>query len=445
MNEPIKPIKEEDTSYKPYQLCDNVQVSGAYCAKPPVAVADPITGLISPRKYYQSTALCKCVQKGKQNNQCQAVAPPIGNTSSVLTVCKNKFGCQQPLFPSMLGRRIEAEANYTLNNEMCRCNGGSDYGLDVKSRYCNKFAVLYQRRTDPGYYTSSTRWNLAQLEYDHYTKEIVDYMLSDLKLQVNKTMIQLEQFSTDQKFSEAYLTKALHYELLVKQVAAYTIPVREFVCSMTYPRCARCDEIVEEPIKFFNGNQENFACFDPTTCRSLCKKIFNLHGSFSTQFKKCVIDGECTNVTSKNIFHSKMLQNGPSLFIKFKTFDEICASELICPWRSMPGHRQYDNSLDALRSTYEFSPLGRSFSYLTVFAIIVVILTVVGWIAVKYIQDIWKQRRQFGASDEIRTDTGIQKKRIRGKGKGNRSGGEETPGGVELERKSTFAFDELMQ
>jgi len=88
-------------------LCDNVAVSGAYCAKPPILIPGK-NGKIKPQQYHVKSALCHCSKKSN-NNKCSPVPSPGGNLSNLFTVCANKFGCQQPLFGSMLGRRIEGD------------------------------------------------------------------------------------------------------------------------------------------------------------------------------------------------------------------------------------------------------------------------------------------------------------------------------------------------
>jgi hypothetical protein len=331
-----------------------------------------------------------------------------------------------------------------LEIDLCRCNGGSNYGLDVASYYCSKYSLLYQRTTDNAYYTSSTRWKRAAREYDYYTKEITQFILHSLEIELNATSIEMSNYPLDQIDTAEYETLEDQYALLTLQVAKYATPVREFACSLVYPRCARCEDIIEDPAVMFTGNQENLACYDPTTCRSLCKKVLKLHETFSDQFRKCVVEGQCTNATSHKIFHSKLQTTGPSL----TSIDELCRSELICPWRSLPGHRQYDNSLDDERSTYDFSPLAVSFSYLTIFGIMTLALTLFGWVAAKYMVSIWTQRRQFGATDEIRDDSGQQRQRKQHKQQQSITTEEAANSNSEqlhIEKTSTFAFEEFSQ
>ena len=178
--------------------------------------------------------------------------------------------------------------------------------------------------------------------------------------------------------------------------------------------------------------EEYYSCFDPTTCRSLCKKVLKMHSSFSNQFQQCIIGGECKNATSHRIFHSNVSN------VKFQASsddkdellnEEICHSEMICPWRSLPGHRQYNNPYDE-RNAYPFDPAQRSTVYLVVFGVVVVFLTFMCWFVSRYVVDIWKQRRQSGASAELRDDSGG----------GRWSGRHAAHGGGESGENQTSAF-----
>ena len=157
----------------------------------------------------------------------------------------------------MLGRRIISDkSNYTVVKDLCRCNGGSNYGLDVKSTYCNKFSFLYQRTTDVGYYTPSPRWHNANQEYDYYAMEVKTLTMQTLQLDKNKTWNALLSFPDSEKHTVEYTAVEDQYELLSRQVDAYSGIIREFACALVYPRCARCDDIVEDPTHFFGGNAE---------------------------------------------------------------------------------------------------------------------------------------------------------------------------------------------
>ena len=426
---------DSSTSTSPWKVCDAVSVSGSYCSLPPNPVANTDTNNISPEQYHQSTALCDCEKKadGSQYNKCNAVIPPNGNESNLLTICANKFGCQRSLFPSMLGLQILTNpTNFSLDTSMCRCNGGTDYGLDVQSFYCNRFSTMYQRRGEIAYYTPSTRWNRARLEYDFYAMEIAKYIMSNITEQMNMTFIKMLHVDNSFRETAKYQKIEDDYGLLSRQVAAFTLPVQELACSVVYPRCARCQDILENPKKMLLEQEEYYSCFDPTTCRSLCKKVLKMHSSFSNQFQQCIIGGECKNATSHRIFHLNVSN------VKFQASsddkdellnEEICHSEMICPWRSLPGHRQYDNPYDE-RNAYPFDPAQRSTVYLVVFGVVVVFLTFMCWFVSRYVVDIWKQRRQSGASAELRDDSGG----------GRWSGRHAAHGGGESGENQTSAF-----
>jgi len=394
-------------------LCQNVTVSGAYCSAPPTIIPNSMTKSIDPEQYHQATALCTCEKKadGSKYNKCEPTHKPgaTNESTSNIIICENKFGCQSPLFPSMLGKRIISSDVYNLKTDLCRCNGGTNYGLDTQSRYCNKFAVMYQRTTDVGYYTPSPRWYNAKDEYDYHAKEIYEEMMKGLQKRKNDTFARLIEFHKKGRNSPNY--KALEYEhqYVSQQVSVFAPIVHEFACSLVYPRCARCEDVVEDPELFFNGNQESMSCFDPTTCRALCKKVLALDVSFSIHLKKCLIDGTCTNGTKYNIFPFQLkTEVGKELGLENDT-TKICESEVICALRSLPGSRQFDNSLDFRSNEYDFSPFGRCIEYLITFGIMLAATTFLLWVAINYTIDIWKQRREFGASEELRGDGGNRK------------------------------------
>ena len=95
-------------------------------------------------------------------------------------------------------------------------------------------------------------------------------------------------FEDSLKHTAEYKEMEKDYDLLTRQVAAYALPVQELACSVVYPRCARCQDVVENPKKMFKDNEEYMSCFDPTTCRALCKKVMKMHDSFSEQFQHCI-------------------------------------------------------------------------------------------------------------------------------------------------------------
>ena len=403
-------------SPKPFQLCDKKSVSGAYCSQPQPPLDDVAT-------------LCKCQLKsdGSQYNDCTPFKPSsdTGNGSAFVP-CNNKFGCQSPLFPSMLGRRILAPNSiYSLTTDLCRCNGGSNYGLDVKTLFCRKYSKLYQRTSDPGgYYTPSTRWFFAQNEYDYYAQEIFEDLLSSLLSKQNTSVTALSTYKSYEKNTTAYKDATDAVALLNQKVKVYATPIKEFACSIVYPRCARCDEVLQNPNTFFNGNENAMSCFDPTTCRSLCIRVLDLDDSFPMQLKKCLIAGTCSNSTRSNVLPYGLQTEKGQLLLEELDIENICHSELVCPFRSFPGARQYDNPVDFRSNAYDVDPFGQSISNLTVFGIVVASLTVLGWVMYRVQMDIWKQRREFGATEELRSDRGSGVVRKKSYESGGGGGGE---------------------
>lgn len=300
---------------------------------------------------------------------------------------------------------------------------------------------MYQRRSEIAFYTPSLRWNLAAQEYDYYAMEIATHVMKNLTDLKNTTFEKMINFEDSLKHTAEYKEMEKDYDLLTRQVAAYALPVQELACSVVYPRCARCQDVVENPKKMFKDNEEYMSCFDPTTCRALCKKVMKMHDSFSEQFQHCIVGGKCRNSTSHRIFHSNISS------LKFRVMEnkddfykEICHSEEICPWRSLPGHRQYDNSYDD-RNSYDFDPIQRTIWWCSVFGVVVVFLTFVCWFVSRYVVDIWKQRRQSGASSELRDDSGQQKWRERPRNLNQNQSVDRNQ--TAKQQTSTFAFEDL--
>ena len=105
----------------------------------------------------------------------------------------------------MLGRRILARNSiYSLTTDLCRCNGGTNYGLEVKSLFCRKYSKLYARTSDSGYYTPSTRWFFAQQEYDYYAQEIYKNLLSTLLVKQNNSVTALNNYKSYEKNTTEY-------------------------------------------------------------------------------------------------------------------------------------------------------------------------------------------------------------------------------------------------
>ena len=372
--------------------CAYRDAPGLYCASPFDFTTGGLDAEIEPPPI--PFALCNCDRKASEGTQCQAAD---GEELNGTMVCTNKFGCMQTLFPSILGYSIQrdlqrirrvppgqivltAQPSLSPAAVACRCNSGLQLGLDVRSTFCNQFSLKYERREEPGYFTSSGRFANAKGEFDYYAREIVDYILADMRSKVD----------SPPKGTSAYETKQLQSDL-----STYAKPVREMVCSMVYPRCAQCHNIFEDPALVFNNQQDHVVCYDPTTCRSLCNSTLRLHASFLPRFVDCVLNGKCEN--SSRIWHKQSIRDYVIDAVR-KDPSRLCLEETVCQLRSINGYLQPDKNLDPRAVYYESEdPMADTIGFIIFTSVTVVVLTIAWWLSLKYTADVWKKTRESGA------------------------------------------------
>ena len=430
-------------------ICKSRSVSGAYCAVPAVIPHIPVVTTasvaisansnadsgsvavdVAPARLDPSlvpapveVALCDCDKKADDGTS--ACRP------AEVAVCGNKFGCLDSLHPSMLGRAIQLGAaasaepefyagpfpktpSLQLKHVMCRCNAGSDYGLDVASYTCSDFGRMYRRKQEPGYYTSSARWANAADEFDWHVAEVVDYVLAEARSEVS--LLQARQ----QGQSGPPLSEVEAFQLAQKfaDLLAYQTKVKEMVCAMVFPRCAHCKAIVEDPVHFFAGNERSTICFDPTTCRAVCNSTLRSHPSLRPRLVDCILNGRCTN--SSHIWHTPARRDRVSSAIR-DNIGRLCEDETICHWRSINGYHQPDVSADPRASFGHHDPTAASLTVAIVVSVLVMGMSTMCWVCAQYWTDRWKLKRESGAgefyvSDNYVSNEGGDAARVGGSG-----------------------------
>ena len=380
--------------------CAYRSAPGLYCASPFDFTAAGDDGAEPPPTPF---ALCTCDRKTSGaggGSTCEAIQLGMNGTST-LTSCGNKFGCQQSLHPSMLGlaaqrdlRRVRAvppgqsvlAAQPSLAPEAlaCRCNSGLALGLDVRSTFCGRYALKYQRRGEPGYFTSSGRFANARGEFDYYAREIFEYVLRDMRAQVDRAPPPGASAGASAR-AAAQLDADLN---------AFARPVRELACSVVYPRCAHCHDIFVDPSAVFARQQDHVVCYDPTTCRSLCNSTLRLHESFLPRFVDCVVGGKCKN--GSRIWHRQSVRDAVRMSVR-RDPGLLCAEESVCQLRSVTGYHAPDTNRDARGGYGAEDPMAESMGWAVFAGITVAVLTALTWLLVRYMTDAWKLTRESGA------------------------------------------------
>ncbi len=406
-------------------ICDARSVSGAYCAAPAViphipvvttasvavsansnadggavaVVADALDPSLVPAPV--EVALCSCDKKADDGT---SVCRP-----AEVAVCANKFGCLDSLHPSMLGRAIRqgaaastdpevyagpfpATPSLQLQHTMCRCNAGGDYGLDVASYTCSDFGRLYRRKQEPGYYTASARWANAADEFDWHVTEVVDYVLAEARAEVSALQARQQgQAGPPLNGVEAFQLAQKSADLL-----AYQPKVKEMVCAMVFPRCAHCKDVVDDPVRFFGGNERSTVCFDPTTCRAVCNSTLRSHASLRPRLVDCVLNGRCEHAS--HIWHTAARRDRVSGAIR-DDVGRLCEDETFGHWRSINGSHQPDVSVDPRASYGRHDPTAASFTIAIVVAGLVVGMSTLCLVCAHYWTDRWKLKRESGAGE----------------------------------------------